>query len=77
MQNLKRWAINLYLNTANDSWLWVVKKKFGDRWKTDIYPGWKQSIAIPKAFEGNTFSGAVVSVVNELGKESIFQVLES
>ncbi|GAA5521005.1 family 10 glycosylhydrolase [Aliifodinibius salicampi] len=67
----------LTLNTTKDSWLWVVKKKFGNRWETDIYPGWKQSIAIPETFEGNTFSGAVVTVVNELGKESTSQILES
>lgn len=67
----------LSISMTTDSWLWVVKKKFGNRWKTDIYPGWKQSIVIPESLEGNTFSGAVITSVNELGKESISQILES
>lgn len=52
-------------------WLWVVKQRYGDHWETNIHPGWKQSITLPPANGYGPFTGAAISLVDELGNESI------
>lgn len=70
---------SLMLNTQQgfEPWLWVVKKKYGSHWAVDVYPGWKQSIVLPQQNGHGTFVGAAVSVVGELGYESVHYLIEN
>lgn len=67
-----RYAITLHHNSRDSEgpWLWIVKKKYGSEWRIDILPGWKQSVTLPVRSREGRFSGAAVSVVNEVGRES-------
>lgn len=68
-----RYLVRPGLDTETDitPWLWVVKQRYGDYWETSIYPGWKRSIELPPANGHGPFTGAAISLVDELGNESI------
>ncbi|SMO62201.1 glycoside hydrolase family 10 protein [Fodinibius sediminis] len=53
-----------------EPWLWVVKKRYGSHWEIAIYPGSQQNIRLPETNGHGTFTGAAVSLVDELGNES-------
>lgn len=56
-------------------WRVIIKTKYGNSWKTEIHPGWRQIIAMPVQNEQGTFAGAVISVVNKQNIESAGQIL--
>src|SRR5699024_7243044 len=56
--------------SGGNPWLWVLKQRHGDHWKTQIHPGWKKRISLPAANEFGEFTGAVITAVDELGNES-------
>ncbi len=53
-----------------EAWLYVVKTRYGDEWKFDIIPAWKQQIALAPRKDGAGLSGVAVTAVNRLGVES-------
>ena len=65
-----KYVITPKASSAVDSWLWVVKSKYGSQWSVQVYPGWKQTIALPQGNDKGEFKGAAISVVNKLGNES-------
>jgi uncharacterized lipoprotein YddW (UPF0748 family) len=69
------WVISLSAKRRKSPWLWVVKIKYGNHWKIDIIPGWKESKIFPGKTKYGSFGGAVVSVVDRLSIESAGQML--
>lgn len=51
-------------------WQYVVKKRYGDLWKTEIVPGWKQHLALSNRSDGDDLNAVVVTAVDRLGLES-------
>ncbi|CAN5378983.1 glycoside hydrolase family 10 protein [soil metagenome] len=51
-------------------WLYVVKKRYGDIWQTEIIPGWNQHISLAVQKEGNLPEAIVLTTVNRIGLES-------
>ncbi|WP_139240258.1 glycoside hydrolase family 10 protein [Fodinibius roseus] len=49
---------------------WVVKQRYGDQWETSIHPGWKERITLPPSNGHRPFTGAAITLVDELGNES-------
>ncbi len=62
--------LNLHPTAADTPWLYVVKTRYGDTWKTRIIPGWRQNISVDPLSDGVGLNGIVVSAVNRLGLES-------
>lgn len=67
--------IQLSTDRQNKPWLWVLKTRYGDQWHIAIIPGWKQSRLLPMQNKNGSFAGAVVSVIDQLGNESVPQML--
>lgn len=57
-------------SSSEELWLWVVKSKYGSHWSVQIYPGWKQTIALSQHNRYGSFDGAAISIVDQLGNES-------
>lgn len=65
-----KYRISFSQSDISESWLWVVKTKYGNSWKINIYSGSKQKVKIPKKTKEGRFIGAAVTVVNEKSVES-------
>jgi uncharacterized lipoprotein YddW (UPF0748 family) len=72
-----KFSLRLHTEQGFEPWLWIVKKKYGSHWSVTIYPGWKQSIALPLMNSHGSFVGAAVSVVDRLGNESVHYLIEN
>lgn len=51
-------------------WLYVVKKRYGDTWHTEIVPGWKQHFAPDAVKDDRALEAVVLTAVNRIGLES-------
>jgi len=51
-------------------WLYVVKKRYGNQWITEVVPGWKQHLPLLAHREGEVLATVSISAVNKLGLES-------
>ncbi len=52
------------------TWLYVVKKRFEDKWQTEIIPGWNQQIPLAVQTDGQLPEAIILTAVNRIGLES-------
>ncbi len=61
----------LILTPADEAaWLYVVKTRHGDRWQTEILPGWSQQVKLDPGRDGARLNAVAVTAVDRLGVES-------
>ena len=53
-----------------EAWLYVVKKRYGDRWLTQILPGWRQQVRLDPKHKGYALNSVAVTAVDRMGMES-------
>lgn len=68
-------TITLQPQGTEPTWLWVIRTRAGNRWSTDIIPGWYRSYVIP-AVAGRAYTdAAIVNAVDRSGNESAAVIL--
>jgi hypothetical protein len=61
-------AVEMKLPSDKDPWLWVVRARTGDGWKTAIVPGHNKRHHV-QLVNHHSATEAVVSAVSRLGRE--------